>query len=285
MPNIAFVNGKFMALTRARVSVEDRGFQFGDGVYELLRVYRNRIYHLDEHLKRLEQSARAIGLSMVYSPARWRSILTTLQSRSRHPDAKLYIQITRGEAPRDHAFPKVRRFTVVATARKISPPAPALRAKGASVITVPDVRWGRCDIKSINLLPNLLARQKAREAGAFEALFLREGRVLEGAGSNLFCVRRGEIQTPPKGPGILSGITREVVIQLAREGGRALIEKDLTPEDLAGADEVFLTGTTVEVLPVTRVDGRTIGDGRPGPISLDLYRRFLESIRNDAAAP
>ncbi|MBI3811598.1 MAG: D-amino-acid transaminase [Nitrospirae bacterium] len=279
MPNIAFVNGRFMALAKARVSVEDRGFQFGDGIYELIRTYGGRLYHFKDHLERLEQSAQAIGLPFVYSTSRWKAVLEKAHAQSGYPDAKVYIQITRGEAPRDHSFPKKVHAGVIVTVRKLAPLRPELREKGASVITVPDLRWGRCDIKTINLLPNVMARQKARSAGAFEAIFVRDGLVMEGAGTNLFAVIQGRIVTPPKGPAILPGITRDLVIAQAREAGDPLMEKGITLEELLAAGEVFLTGTTTEILPVVKVDEKTIGDGKPGRITRRLYRQFLQTTR------
>ena len=279
MPNIAFVNGRFMPLAQARVSVEDRGFQFGDGIYELIRTYGGRVFHIEDHLRRLEQSAEALGLSMVYSKSRWKAILEKSHTRSGYPDAKIYIQITRGAAPRDHSFPKKVRPSVIVTVRKMKPLSPELREKGASVITVPDLRWGRCDIKSINLLPNIMARQKARSAGAFEALFIRDGLVLEGAGSNVFAVIQRGIVTPPNGPFILPGITRDLAIGLAREARDPVTEKGITMEELLGAEEVFLTGTTTEILPIVKVDGKTIGDGRPGRTTRRLYQQFLQTLR------
>lgn len=279
MPNVAFLNGRFMPLAQAKVSVEDRGYQFGDGIYELLRVYNGRIFHLEEHLERLEHSALAIGLSIVYSKSRWKEILTKAHARSRYPDAKLYIQITRGTAPRDHAFPQRVRPTVLVTVRELIPLPSELREKGVSVIMVPDLRWGRCDIKSINLLPNVMARQKARSSGAFEALFVRDAWVMEGAGCNVFAVIGGQIVTPPRGPTILPGVTRDVVIELAREARDPLIEKGISVEELLHAQEVFLTGTTVEILPVVQVDGKPIGDGRPSRITRRLYQQFLQTLR------
>lgn len=279
MPNIAFLNGKWMPLARARVPIEDRGYQFGDGVYEVIRVYAGRIYHLEDHLERLESSAKAIGLSKVYPNARWKKILTQALARSAYPEAKLYIQITRGTAPRDHAFPKELRPNVVVTVRKMAPADPILREQGVSVITMPDLRWGRCDIKSINLLPNVMAREKARSAGAFEALFVRDGLVVEGAGCNIFAVFGVRIVVPPKGPAVLPGITREVVIQLAREARDPLVEKGIPLPEILKADELFLTGTTIEILPVVKVDGRPIGNGKPGRLTRRLYQQLLQTTR------
>ena len=265
-----------MPLSRARVSIEDRGFQFGDGVYEVLRVYRGRIFHLEDHLGRLEQSARAIGLSMVYSRVRWRKILTQAHARCGFPEAKLYIQITRGQAPRDHAFPRRDRPSVIVTARRMNPLDPGLYQKGVSVITLPDNRWGRCDIKSVNLLPNVMAKEKARAAGVFEALFVREGMVVEGSSCNIFAVIKGWIVAPPLGPAILPGITRNLVMGLARKTSDPLVEEEITLEEFLSAEEAFLTGTTIEVLPVVRVDGLLIGTGKPGKLTRRLQQQFLE---------
>ena len=281
MPNIAFLNGRFIPLSRARVSIEDRGFQFGDGVYEVLRVYRGRIFHLEDHLNRLEQSAGAIGLPMVYSRARWKKILTQAHARCGYPEAKLYIQITRGQAPRDHAFPNRSRPSVIVTARRMNPPDPDLYRRGVSVITLPDIRWGRCDIKSVNLLPNVMAREKARLAGVFEALFVRDGLVMEGAGCNVFAVIGGRIVAPPKGPEILSGITRDLVIEFLREVSDPIVEKGIRLDEFLSAEEAFLTGTTIEVLPVVRVNGRAIGNGRPGKLTCRLHQQFLRITRNE----
>jgi D-alanine transaminase len=280
VPNIAFLNGQFMPLAQAKVSVEDRGFQFGDGIYELIRTYEGRIFHMEDHLRRLEQSARELGLPMVYSKTRWKEILASAFSRSDYSSAKIYIQITRGVAPRDHSFPKKTRATVLVTVRKMLPLSAKLLEKGGTVVTVPDLRWGRCDVKSINLLPNILARQKARSSGAFEALFVRDGLVLEGAGSNVFAMIQGRLVTPPKGPAILAGITRDLVCELARKSGESVTEKGIALVDLLAAEEVFLTGTTTEILPVVKVDGRTIGDGRPGKTTSRLIQLFRQATHS-----
>jgi D-alanine transaminase len=274
MPNIAYVNGRFLPLSRATVSVEDRGFQFGDGVYELIRTYNGRIFRVDLHLARLKKSAEAIGLEPPYPAARWKTILAELNRKCGYRSAKLYIQITRGNAPRNHPFPDRAHPTVVMTARRLEPPPRELYARGAGVITVPDLRWGRCDIKTINLLPNVMARQMAKTVGAAEALFVRDGRVTEGSSSNVFVVSRGRVRTTPTGPGILPGVTRDLVLGIARSAGLAVTEADLPVERLFSADEVFLSGTTVEVLPVVRINGRRIGTGKPGRITDSIARAF-----------
>jgi len=277
VPEIAFVNDVFMPLSEARVSVEDRGFQFGDGVYELLRVYAGVPFHLTDHLERLEQSARALGIPLPYPRDRWAAVIAEAVSRSGFSDAKVYIQVTRGVAPRDHVPAGPMAPTVVVTVRAMAPPAPGLYAAGADVVTVADIRWARCNIKSIGLLANVLAKQQAREMGAVEALFIRDGYVLEGATSNVMTVKDRCLVTPPEGPLLLPGVTRKVVLGLAREAGVAVKEQAVTEAELHASDEVFLTGTTIEVLPVARVNGRSIGAGSPGPVTRLLMARFREA--------
>lgn len=278
MPNIAFVNGVWSSVSAARVSVEDRGFQFGDGVYELIRTYGPKLFHLQEHLARLEASAKEIELSLPYTPLRMEKIIRLGCRKSGYADIKVYIQVTRGTAPRLHPFPKKVRPTVVITFRKLEPVPDALLRKGVAVISTDDIRWGRCNVKSLNLLPNVMARELALRSGAFEAIFVRDGKAMEGAGSNLFAVFGKKVTTPPKGPYILSGITREVVLQVGKENGLEMVEKDLKLQSLYAADELFLTGTTVEVLPVVRLNGRPIGAGRPGKITVFLSQAFGRSI-------
>ena len=278
MPDIAFVNDAFLPLSEARVSVEDRGFQFGDGVYELIRVYAGRPFRLSEHLDRLEQSARSVAIPVPYTRERWTALVSEAVSRSAYPEAKVYIQITRGVAPRDHVLTSHVPPTVVITVRTLVPPDPALYASGVDVVTVPDIRWARCNVKSVSLLANVLAKQQARDRGAFEALFVRDGYVVEGTTSNVAVVRDRVLITPPEGPLLLSGVTRKVVLTVAQQGGVAVKEEPVTEADLCTADEVLLTGTTIEVLPVARVNGRPIGAGAPGPVTrlvMDRFKRIL----------
>ncbi|MBM4123228.1 MAG: amino acid aminotransferase, partial [Nitrospira sp.] len=208
MPDIGFLNGRFLPLAQTMVSVEDRGFQFGDGVYEVVRTYHGIPFQLDAHLARLERSAEAIRLAMPYQAKDWRDFVTEGLKQGGYEDSKVYIQVTRGAAPRDHAFPAAATPTAVMTVRAMKPLDAALRATGVGVITLEDPRWGRCDIKSVNLLPNVMAKQRAQEAGAFEAIFVRDGLVTEGAVSNVMAVRNGMLLTAPEGPHILSGVTR-----------------------------------------------------------------------------
>ncbi|MBS0177803.1 MAG: D-amino-acid transaminase [Nitrospira sp.] len=277
MPDIACVNGRFGPLAEAVVSVEDRGFQFGDGVYEVIRTYRGRPFAIDEHLSRLERSAQALQLSLGYTKARWIALIEEGLRRSNLPETKIYLQITRGQAPRDHPFPAELSPTTVLTFRELHPLDLSVRQAGVQAILLEDIRWGRCDIKSVNLLANVLARQRAKEAGVFEAILLRDGAVTEGSVSNVMVVQNGTILTAPEGPRILSGVTRAKVLELAKKEGIPVAETVVRREDLLGASEVFLTGTTVEVLPVVRVDGQAIGPAVPGPMTQLLSRR-LEAL-------
>jgi D-alanine transaminase len=274
MPDIGFVNGRFLPLEEATVPVEDRGFQFGDGIYEVIRTYHGRPFHLDAHLARLERSAKAIELPLPWTIQQWAAYVQEGIRRSGYSESKVYLQLTRGVAPRDHAFPAAPRPTAVMTVREMRPLDPALRSSGAAVMTMDDWRWGRCDIKSVNLLPNVLARQKAKQAGCFEALFIRNGQVTEGAVSNVMVVKAGRVLTAPEGERILSGVTRTVVLELARKEGLPVEERFVTQDELCGADEVFLTSTTVEILPVVRVDGQQVGSGKPGPVTQKLQAAF-----------
>ena len=270
MPDVACVNGQFMPLAEATVSVEDRGFQFGDGVYEVIRTYRGRPFELEAHLARLERSAQALDLPQPYSRSQWTQYVLEGIKRAAYPEAKIYLQITRGVAPRDHAFPAHAAATVVMTIREFHALSRQIQDTGVSAMVIDDIRWGRCDIKSVNLLANVLARQQAKQARVFETILVKDGRVTEGAVSNVMAVQGGVVITAPEGPLILSGITRAVVLELARKDGIAVQERAITRTDLFCVDELFLTGTTVEVVGVVKVDDKVIGTGRPGPITQRL---------------
>jgi D-alanine transaminase len=276
MPETAFVNGRFLPLADARVSVEDRGFQFGDGVYEVIRTYGGRPFKLEAHLARLNRSAQAINLRQPYSLEQWRGYVNEGLRLADFRESKIYLQITRGAAPRDHAYPTALEPTVVMTVRELHPLSAQVQAGGVNAMTFDDIRWSRCDIKSLNLLANVLARQQAKEAGVFEAILTRSGAVTEGSVSNVFIVDGQTLVTAPEGPFILSGVTREVVLALARREGLALSERYPSREELYAAAEVFLTGTTVEVLPVVRIDGNVVGTGEAGPVTRSLAKWFAE---------
>jgi D-alanine transaminase len=278
VPDVALVNGRFMPLADAMVSIEDRGFQFGDGVYEVIRTYRGRPFELDAHLTRIDRSARALDLLQPYSHQQWRQFILEGIKRAAFPEAKVYLQITRGVAPRDHAYAADLVPTVVMTVRELRPLNQSVQAAGVDAMTIEDIRWGRCDIKSVNLLANVLARQQVKQAQMFEAILVKDGEVTEGAVSNVMVVREGMVITAPEGPRILSGVTRAVVLQLARQEGLPVQERYVARQELYDAAEVFLTGTTVEVLGVARIDGKTIGGGKPGPLTQRLARKFVEQI-------
>jgi D-alanine transaminase len=274
MPDIAFINGRFLPWQDATVSIDDRGFQFGDAVYEVIRTYRGSPFEMSAHLDRLDRSATQLSISQPYTRRQWTQWIHQGLSLAGYQDAKIYIQVTRGVAPREHGFPSESRPTVVMTIRAIHPLSVEMRHTGVTACTCEDLRWGRCDIKSVNLLANVLAREEARKAGVFEAILVRDGLVMEGAVSNVMAVQGGVLVTAPESPRILSGVTRTVVLQLARREEVVVEERFMSIDSLYQADEVFLTGTTLEVLGVVQIDGKSIGNGRPGPVTQALAARW-----------
>lgn len=268
-----YLNGAYLSQSEARVPIEDRGFLFGDGVYEVIKVYRGRPFRLQEHLDRLVRSARAIDLEMPADDLAAVAGRLLETNGLRDGDASIYIQITRGAvSPRTHHFPPTGTPpTVLVMARQLAPVPAELRARGAAAVTHPDLRWGRCDIKSVNLLPNVLAKQAAAAAGAWEAILVRDGIAMEGSSSNLFAVRHGQVLTHPLTHQILGGITRDAVLAHARALGQPVLERPVQLAELWEADEVFMTSTTMEVMPIVQIDGRTIGRGEPGPVARALY--------------
>ena len=275
MPNLASVNGRVVPLARAKVAVLDRGFLLADGVYEVMRTYAGQIFAAEAHLNRLGDSLRGARIPWpVPRPVLLRH-LRRLHARSGWREVRIYVQVTRGVAPRQHGFPPGVRPTWVAWVEK-SPPEDAMRRRrGVAVITVADPRWARCDLKSIALLPNVLAKQAAIDAGAHDALFVgRDGLVREASSASVFVVQGRTLRTHPLGPEILPGVSRSVVIEVARAARLRVVEKPFRRAALYAADEVFLASTMQEVLPVVRVDGRRIGKGRPGPVAAGLQVRF-----------
>jgi len=281
MTDIGFLNDSFMPLEEVRISPDDRGFQFGDGVYEVVMVYRGIPCLLQDHLSRLEHSARGIRLPLPFTPAEWEKRILEGVQRCGYQTCKVYIQVTRGIVPRDHLFPDQCSPTVFMSFRQMAPPDENLRQRGVKVMTVPDLRWGRCDIKSLNLLPNVLAKQQAKEAGAFEAIFIREGVVTEGTSCNVMIVRSGVIHTPASNHHILAGVTRKILLELAKKAGVSVCERKVEGKELFEVDEMFLAGTTIEVLPVIAIDEKPVGTGQPGPMSQKLsacYQDFLSRL-------
>jgi D-alanine transaminase len=273
MPEIACVNGTFLPLEQATIHVEDRGFQFADAVYEVLRTYNGRLFAVREHLARLARSLAAIGLEPGRTPAELEALIAEGVRRAAFPEALVYLQISRGPARRHRGIPATPQPTLVITVRALESSA-HLRETGVTVITVPDQRWARCDIKSVALLANVLAYHAARQAGAHDAIFCEaDGTVNEATAGNVFAVVAGALVTPPKGPRLLAGVTRDKIVQLT-----GATERSLTKSELAGAEEIFLTSTTAEVLPVIAVDGQPVGAGRPGPIARAVYDKFIRSV-------
>lgn len=260
-----------------RIDLEDRGYQFGDGIYEVIRVYDGKPFLMDEHLNRLERSAREIQLTLPMPIDRIKEKLLELLTLEQGNTCNIYLQVTRGTAPRSHAFSDTHQALLTSYIIPSERPHETLRT-GIKAITTEDIRWLRCDIKSLNLLGNVLAKQKAVEHHCGEAIFHRDGIVTEGSSSNFFIVNDKTLHTHPANNLILHGISRAAVIRLAKELGLKVDETAFRREDIYTADEAFLTGTTTEICPVTHVDSRPIGNGRPGAVTRQLQEAFEELI-------
>lgn len=266
--SIAYFNADYLPLEEVRISPLDRGFLFGDAVYEVIPSYAGEFFLLGPHLERLERSLTAIRLPSPLSRGQWAECLVELLRRNAAGpgrDLGIYLQVTRGIAPRDHTFPADAAPTVFAMASPIRPLPASLRASGVAAITAPDTRWERCDIKATTLLANVLARQMASESDATEAILLRAGRVTEGAASNVLARLGDTVVTPPLQEALLAGVTRALVLDLARECGLRVVEREMDEAELRSADEIWLTSSTREILPVTRLDDQPVGAGVPGP--------------------
>jgi len=277
MAEICYLNGEFLPLAEARVPVLDRGFIFGDGVYEVIPVYGRALFRLKEHLARLAYSLKSIRLANPHDDAAWRTLLRSLVDRNPWEDQSVYLQVTRGVAPRSHEFPKSPVApTVLLIANPLRSPTAEQRTQGVAVVTREDYRWRRCDIKSVSLLANCLLRQEAEDAGAAETLLIRDGWVTEASSCNVFLVKDGVIATPPKDNLILPGITYDLVLELAREAEIPAEVRRVAATEPASADEVWISSSTREVLPVTKIDGRAVGAGKPGPV----YARVLQLFQD-----
>ena len=272
-----------MPKASVHLSPDDRGFLFGDGVYEVVRSYGGRFFALDAHLQRMHNGLSELQIRGVDAAA-FAEICKQLLERNdlSQDDALVYMQVTRGVAPRRHAFPNVpTQPTSYAVPSPFQPKGDV--TKGVRVITAPDIRWTRCDIKSVNLLANCLANQRAQEAGATEAILVRDGVALEATASSFFGVFNGEVRTAPKSNYILPSITRQAALDICREAGISAIETPIHLSELASADELFLAGTTLEIMPIIEVDGRVVGNGQPGPIQQRLYELFCQRTRGAVA--
>lgn len=281
MARISYVNGQYELHAEAGVHIEDRGFQFADAVYEVLPVAGGRLYHLNQHLDRLERSLGALAIAWPVSRRVLPLILARVVKLNRVSDGIVYVQISRGTAPRNHTFPTETAPSLVVSAWTHKGPTAEAVANGVAVVTRPDQRWKHPDIKTVGLLPNLLARQSAKEASAYEAWLVNDsGFVTEGSATNAFIVAPdGALLTHPANGAVLEGVTRANVIALARHLGVEIGERPFTVAEALAAREAFLTGTTVTVLPVVRIDGHQVGEGRPGPITQHLRALYQELRR------
>jgi D-alanine transaminase len=272
-----YLNGQFLPLEEAKVSVLDRGFIYGDGVYELVPVYGRRPYRLRQHLARLQRSLDGIRLANPHTDAEWEAIIAGLIGRMAFADQGVYLQVTRGAAKRDHAFPAGVAPTVFMMSNPLALPSREQIERGVAVVTAADERWLHCDLKTISLLGNVLARQLAVDAGATETVLFRNGYLTEASASNVLLVRDGVIVAPPKDNQILPGITYDVAFELAREAGLPIEVRAVSKDEALAADEMWLSSSTKEVLAVTSVDGRPFGGGKPGPVFRKVHALFQAS--------
>ena len=280
MTRLAYVNGRYLPHGRAMVHIEDRGYQFADGVYEVIPVERGRLVEEGPHLDRLDYSLGELRIAWPVRRAVLSLILRELIGRNAVASGHLYLQVTRGVAPRDHRFPASVTSSLVITTKRQKPPPPSLFTDGARVVTIPDIRWRRCDIKALSLLPNVLGKQQAAEAGAFEAWQVDgDGMVTEGTSTNAWIVTAdGTLVTRQASDAILNGITRLALARLLAAAGIAWRERPFSVAEAKAAREAFLTSSTSAVLPVTRIDDQPVGDGRPGPITRRLREHFLAAV-------
>ncbi len=274
-----YLNGQYLPYEQASIPVEDRSFLFADGIYEVIRVYGGRPFTLKEHLARLARSAREIKLPEP-DLAEIEAVALELIARNNLSEATIYIQLSRGAyTPRAHAFPAgPAKPILLVLARPVSVSADQ-RSTGVAAVTCPDQRWARCDIKSVALLPNILAKQVAAEAGAYEAILVKDGYAIEGSSSNFFAVLDGEIRTYPKCNYILGGITREVVLELARKLGYPVREEGIRLDELSRITEAWVTSTTSEVMPIVKIDNKPVGEGTVGPVAKALQAEFTKLYR------
>lgn len=285
---IVYLNGRLLPIAEAMVPVMDRGFLFGDGVYEVIPVYSRHPFRIDEHLRRLQASLDAIRLPNPHTVAEWTEIVAKVIAAAPDIDQSIYLQVTRGaDGKRNHAFPTSTtvRPTVFLMSEPLPSPTPQQLVQGVAAVSAADNRWHRCDIKSISLLANVLLRQQAIEAGCVETVLFRDGILTEGAAANIFVVRGGKLLAPQKNHLMLPGITYDVVLELARVHRLPLEVRDILEEEVRSADELWLTSSTKEVLAIVRLDDRAVGNGRPGPVHarmLEWYQEFKRSVMRHA---
>lgn len=285
--NIAYLNDEYLPLENAKVSVLDRGFLFADGVYEVVPVYGGRLFRLGEHLERLDNSLAGIRLENPLTLEQWRAVLGRLVDMNGGGEQSVYLQITRGaDIKRDHLFPANCPPTVFAMSSPLKSPSPELLEKGATLITLEDIRWRYCNLKTVALLPNVLMYQLAKDNKADEAILIRDGYATECSASNFFIVINGAIVTPPKSQHLLPGITRDLVLELAAKHGVPYQERDIPQAELARAEEIWITSSSKEIVPATRLDGKPVGDGKPGALWRTMYayyQAYKEELINHRA--
>ena len=281
MGALGFIDGRIVDLKELVVAMEDRGYQFGDGVYEYTKVYNGKCFSLKPHIDRLYRSLRELRIPAVFTFAEMEEIHNRLIAESGIENGGIYLQITRGWAPRAHAFPDTVVPCLTMTIRPSSINA-AQWDTGVGVVAVPDERWLRCDIKSLNLLGNILAKQKAKEAGCYEAIMIRDNLVTEGSSSNFVIVKDGVLWTYPTGNLILKGVTRTRVLEeIVPANGLSVLEKAFTLDFAKKADEAFLTGTTTEIMPIVTIDGQPVADGKVGPITQKIQKGYKDAIAKE----
>lgn len=281
--SICFLNGEFLPLEEAKVSVLDRGFIFGDGIYEVIPVFNGHAFRLDEHLQRLLNSLKATHIKNPLSQSDWTNLINNMIKKNGLGHQAIYLQMTRGVAHRDHAFPDDAEPTIFIMSNRLPE---TQTAHPVSAITLQDPRWNNCDIKATSLLPNVLLRQQAREQGAYEAILIRDGFITEGAASNVFVIKDGVIKTPPKGSKILPGVTRGLVLELLSKNALSCEEVEISEAELHAADEIWVTSSTKEIVPVTKLDGKPVGAGEVGALwnkSTELYQAFKDTFTGTEA--
>ncbi|MCL2297409.1 MAG: D-amino acid aminotransferase [Proteobacteria bacterium] len=278
--SIVYLNGVFQPLSEAKISVLDRGFIFGDGVYEVVPVYQRRPFRMAQHLKRLENSLAAIRLPNPKSAAEWEALFLEMIQKAPHEQQAVYLQITRGVAPRDHGFPKGVTPTVFMMSVPLKTPTPEHIERGVACVSAEDFRWHRCDIKSISLLGNVLSRQMSVDAGAMETILFRDGFLTEASASNVLVVKNGVILAPPQDHLILPGVSLNAVLEFAPMIGIPVEIRPISRAEVLDADELWLTSSGKEVLAVTTLDGKPVGNGKPGSVFKKMWAYYQSEIRN-----
>lgn len=273
---LVYLNGEYLPLNEAKVSVLDRGFIFGDGVYEVIPAYGAKALRFEHHMQRLQDSLDAVRITNPLSNAEWQEIIDKLIAATDSQDQYIYLHITRGVASRDHQFPDDAQPTVFVMSSVLHPVDQKLLATGISAVTLDDIRWQYCNIKAIALLPNILLRQQAVDNDAKEAILIRNGNMTEGAASNVFIVTNGMIKTPPKDNQLLPGITRDLIVELAHSHNMPIEETMISETEFLSADEIWLSSSTKEILPVTQINGQQVGNGKPGTVWKDMFQKYQD---------